>query len=427
MVVGYSGYYLCRSNFSVTIPLIATELGSQGMGADEAKSRLGDIASLGVLAYAFGKFVSGGLADFLGGRRMYLGGMLGAVLFTVVFASGGTLPIFTMAWLANRLVQSLGWVGMVKITSRWFSFRTYGTVMGVLSLSFLFGDAASRWFMGQLIDAGFGWQAVFFTAGCVLLAIFVVNLLLLRESPQQIGEPEPAANPDNLFGDRGQISKPTGLASLLAPLLSSLSFWVACILSLTYTLLRETFNTWTAMYFIEVVGLTKGDAARLSALFPLFGGLAVLVVGLLSDVLGRKSRATILLIGLLASGGLLLCLAHGDFGEIQWQPVAVVTLLGFVLLGPYSFLSGAVSLDFGGKQGSATACGIIDGVGYLGAVLAGGPVARLTVWYSWSRAFEVLAAMAFVSSLAAALYLVLQFRMGNNAVPADQDRDDAYI
>jgi OPA family glycerol-3-phosphate transporter-like MFS transporter len=120
-------------------------------------------------------------------------------------------------------------------------------------------------------------------------------------------------------------------------------------------------------------------------------------------------------------------LAHGDFGEIQWQPVAVVTLLGFVLLGPYSFLSGAVSLDFGGKQGSATACGIIDGVGYLGAVLAGGPVARLTVWYSWSTAFEVLAAMAFVSSLAAALYLVLQIRIGNNALPGDQDRDDAYV
>jgi sugar phosphate permease len=149
-----------------------------------------------------------------------------------------------------------------------------------------------------------------------------------------------------------------------------------------------------------------------------------LVAGLLSDVLGRSGRATILLLGLLASGGLLLWLAYGDFGEIQWRPVAVVTLLGFVLLGPYSFLAGAVSLDFGGKQGSATACGVIDGVGYLGAVLAGGGFARLTVWYSWSRAFEVLAALAFVSSLAAGLYLVLQVRGVSRNTPKETDKDE---
>src|SRR5260370_40206547 len=130
MVVGYSGYYLCRSNFSVTLPLIAADLQAQSFDADDAKIRLGGIASLGVLGYALGKFLSGGLADFLGGRRMYLGGMFGAVLFTLAFAGGGGLPIFTLAWVANRLVQSLGWVGMVKVTSRWFSYRAYGSVMG---------------------------------------------------------------------------------------------------------------------------------------------------------------------------------------------------------------------------------------------------------------------------------------------------------
>ena len=64
----------------------------------------------------------------------------------------GTIPIFTLAWMSNRLVQSrLGWAGMVKITSRWFSDSTYGTVMGIISLSYLFGDAASREFMSVLI------------------------------------------------------------------------------------------------------------------------------------------------------------------------------------------------------------------------------------------------------------------------------------
>jgi OPA family glycerol-3-phosphate transporter-like MFS transporter len=420
MVVGYSGYYLCRSNFSVTMPLLIQDLQSQGFDADDAKVRLGGIASLGVFLYAIGKFLSGGLADFLGGRRMYLGGMFGAVLCTLAFAGGGTLPLFTLAWVGNRLVQSLGWVGMVKVASRWFSFSTYGTVMGVLSLSFLFGDAASRWFMGRLIDLGFGWQAIFVTAAGVLFAIFLVNLSLLRESPTAIGEPEPPANPANLFGERGEEAKPRGLLALLLPLVSSPVFWTACVLSLGFTLIRETFNTWTAAYFTEVVGLSKAEAASQSALFPLFGGVSVLLAGLLSDVLGRSGRAAILLLGLLLAGGLLLRLAYGDFGGSRWQPVAVVTQLGFVLLGPYSYLAGAVALDFGGKQGSATAAGVIDGVGYFGGILAGDSVARISVYYGWSRAFAVLAGVAFGSAVAAVLYLAFQLR-GRRAEEAAHD------
>jgi sugar phosphate permease len=78
--------------------------------------------------------------------------MAGSVLFTLLFALGGGLPLLTLASLGNRCVRSLGWAGMVKVTSRWFSYHTYGTVMGIISLSFLFGDAAS---LGR---SWLGWQ-----------------------------------------------------------------------------------------------------------------------------------------------------------------------------------------------------------------------------------------------------------------------------
>ena len=115
-----------------------------GYSSDIAKIRLGTVVSFGVLAYAIGKFFAGGLADFLGGRRNFLGGMAGSILFTVLFALGGSIPIFTLAAVGNRFVQSFGWGGMIKITSRWFPYTSYGTVMGFISLSFLFGDALAR-------------------------------------------------------------------------------------------------------------------------------------------------------------------------------------------------------------------------------------------------------------------------------------------
>ena len=45
MVCGYSGYYLCRSNLSVAMPLIIADLGSKGVAAETARIRLGSIAS----------------------------------------------------------------------------------------------------------------------------------------------------------------------------------------------------------------------------------------------------------------------------------------------------------------------------------------------------------------------------------------------
>ena len=123
LFLGYSGYYFCRSDYSVALPLIIAEQAHKGMPASLAQIRLGSIASLGVLAYAIGKFPSGGLADRFGGRRNFLGGMFGSILFTVLFMLGGGFPIFTLAWVGNRLVQSLGWAGMVKLTSRWFSYN----------------------------------------------------------------------------------------------------------------------------------------------------------------------------------------------------------------------------------------------------------------------------------------------------------------
>jgi OPA family glycerol-3-phosphate transporter-like MFS transporter len=410
MVTGYAGYYLCRSDFAVAMPLLIADMAARGIAAGDARVRLGGIASLGVLAYAFGKFPSGWAADFLGGRRNFLFGMAGSVLFTIFFALAGGMPLFTLAWIGNRLVQSMGWAGMVKITSRWFSYSSYGTVMGVISLSYLFGDAASREFMSLIIAAGLGWRGVFYTAAATLGVILLINLLLLKETPERIGYPEPSANPTNLFRAEGDKPVPVNLRTLLATFAQSGVFWLVCLLSCGITILRETFNLWTPTYFTQALGLTVADAAQKSALFPLFGGFSVLLAGALSDRLGMSGRAAIILYGMLLAVIVLSLLAFASFHGSTLVPVALVTLVAFVMIGPYSYLAGAISLDFGGKQGSATASGLIDGFGYLGGVLAGSSFASVSVTWGWQGAFASLAGIALLSSVAAAFFLNHQRR-----------------
>ena len=410
LVAGYAGYYLCRSDLSVCMPLLIQELGKRGVTSGEAATRLGTVASLGVLAYAIGKFPSGALADFLGGRRNFLLGMAGAVLFTFLFASSGALPVFTVAWVGNRAVQSLGWVGMVKITSKWFSFSSYGSVMGIISLSFLFGDAAARQFMGTLIEHGLGWRGVFWSAGSVLGVLLLTSLMLVKESPRELNLREPLVNPDNLFHTEGDSHTPASVRSLLATYGRSRAFWLICVLSLGMTLVRETFNLWTPTYFSQAIGFSYAESAAKSAFFPLFGGVSVLLSGFVSDWLGRWGRAAIILVGMLLAGAALLVLGLANFARLSSWPVSLVGLVAFLIIGPYAYLAGAIALDFGGKQGSGTASGLIDGVGYLGGVLAGNSMANITLSWGWKGAFTVLAAVTWLSSIAAALYLLDQRR-----------------
>src|SRR5262249_37517239 len=140
LLVGYAGYYVCRSNLSIAGPMLLAELGPAGFD----KAALGLVASAGVLAYAAGKAVTGVAIDLAGGRRLFLAGMIGSIVATLLFGAASGVTAFVAIWALNRFVQSMGWGALVKIASHWFPADRYGAVMGVLALSFLFGDAAGR-------------------------------------------------------------------------------------------------------------------------------------------------------------------------------------------------------------------------------------------------------------------------------------------
>jgi MFS transporter, OPA family, glycerol-3-phosphate transporter len=398
---GYGALYFCRADLSVGNPLIIDQLGRHGVGHDEAVRRLGDIASIGVFAYAMGKLFLTGLGDFWGGRVSFLIGLAGATACTLLFSLGTSLSLFAFAWFGNRLIQSIAWAGLIKVSSKWFDYSTYGTIAGILSISYLVGDAAARGSMGALIGHGAGWQTLFHYAAGVAGVCFVANWWLLRESRVEAGHPEAKPNPLNLFAE--SEARVTGIRALLGPLLRSRSFLTVCVLSLGCTIIRETFNFWTPVYLRDYLGYASGKAAAMSAVFPAVGAVSVLASGWLSDRLGANGRSIILLVGLAATVAALLLLTAmpASAAGTLLPPVALGTI-AFCLLGPYSYLGGAFALDFGGKQAAAASSGIIDGVGYLGAVAAGDSVARLSVAFGWQGVFVTLAGVSALATVAAA-------------------------
>ncbi len=422
LAISYAGYYLCRSNLPALRGGIEYDLVEGGLSPEAARIGIGRILSVGTLAYAAGKFVGGGAADLFGGRRGLLLGMAGAVAFTLMFAGVSSLNLFILAWTGNRFLQAFGWPGLVKIASRWVPASSYGSAMGALSLSYLFGDGVARALIGLLSLAGLDWRGIFVAAAATVAALFVVDLFLLAESPTATDDgPEPLPAPGNLYGESGDDPRAPGLVALLGPLLSSPTFGVVCLLSLGLTILREAFNNWTPTYFAEGVGLGEGAAALTSAIFPMAGGISVLLFGALSDRLGSGGRAWALAIGPGAAGLALAGLAMlGDGGRAGWIAATVlVGAAGFLLIGPYSLLAGAIALDLGGKRGSGSASGLIDGVGYLGGVLSGEGLARLVLAGGWPFTFATLAAIAWASGALAMAWCFGQRRRGIR-VPGDR-------
>lgn len=389
LFVGYSAYYLCRSNLAVAAPLLIREFSAQGLN----KEVLGQIASVGVLCYAAGKVVNGVLGDFLGGKKIFLLGMVGAVAATVVFSLAQGIAVLFGAWAANRLVQSMGWAGLVKTAANWFSYRSYGRIMALLSLSYLVGDVVAKLLLGQLLEAGLGWRSLFWAAAALLATVALVNWVSLPGSPEVVGLPTPAANPASLFTAASPTAtRPPSLAALLRPYFRSPAFLLMLGLSFGLTALREALNFWLPLYLVEAAHLSEAAASRYSALYPLCGMVSILGAGYLSDerLRGRRGPLIGAACGLLVP--VLLLMAAAPAGS--WLPLLLIALAGLLLLGPYSFLAGAMSLDAGGRQGAATASGLVDAVGYLGGTVALWLTGALAEHQGWTYAFLALALAA---------------------------------
>jgi OPA family glycerol-3-phosphate transporter-like MFS transporter len=402
---GYAALYFCRADLSVATPYIIDELGAKGIAHADAVIRIGQMTSAGVLAYALGKLFLTGLGDFWGGRLNFLIGLAGATLFTWLFTTGSALSLFTFAWFCNRLTQSIAWAGLIKVTSKWFDYTSHGAIAGILSVSYLVGDALARHWMGGILGQGFAWRSVFYFAAVVGGLLLVSNLLFLRESRTDAGYVPAKAHPANLFG--GAESRPESVRALLGPLFRNRAFLIVCLLSFGATIVRETFNIWTPMYLHEHAGYSESAAAGMSAVFPAVGVGSVLLSGWLSDRLGEGGRATVMFFGFLTAAVALLALTVVQpTTSGSTLTVAMIGAVAFCILGPYSYLGGAYALDFGGKQAGAVSSGLIDGIGYLGGILAGDTVARISIGFGWKGVFVALAVVcALAAASSAYLYL----------------------
>jgi OPA family glycerol-3-phosphate transporter-like MFS transporter len=335
--------------------------------------------------------------------------------------AGGAVALLVI-WGANRFVQSMGWVGLVKITGRWFTPARLATVMGVLSLSYLFGDALARFYLGAVVKAGIGWRELFLVAAGTLALIALVSFFTLKNSPHDVGLPEPPPPVRNVFGaDHGRDR--VSLGALLGPLFASRAFWLVCAMNMGLTAIRETFNAWTPRYLQKGVGLSPDDVGMLSALFPLCGAVASLLAGWGADRLkGRFGRLIVPLTALTTVA--LWAFANTDLHGAPALALALIGAIALCVMGPYTFCSGVLALNLGGKRAGAASAGIIDAAGYLcGAIVSGEVAGHLVKHYGFAPLLDVLFWLSVGTLAVGSVYWYFEERMLNRIAVSDPQRE----
>ncbi|MCU0864027.1 MAG: MFS transporter [Planctomycetes bacterium] len=384
LFLGYACSYFHRADLAALAPLWPHEPGRTALAA-----ALPDLASLGLLVYALGKFAGGVLAERFGGRRLFVLALATAALAELL-AAACTAPVpFALCRVLGMAALALAWPSLGHVVASASPRHRLATTMAFLSQSYLLGDAAVRAVLAAVVARGGDSVDVLRTSCAGLAAGALLSGGMFRWLGRRVvaatGGPAPAPSP----------AEAAPRCSPWRPML-----WLAGM-NMALALVRESLSFWSPLLLVESCRYAPEAALRASALLPIVSGLGVVLAGPFADRSPRALAVVLVLPGLLGAAGLAWLSAPAAAGPAV---VVVLALVSGALAMPTSLASGVLPLRAAGR-GGARWLGLVDGCGTLGAVLAGSGIGRVRATFSMSIAFSVLGAVALLSALLAAGYV----------------------
>ncbi len=386
--IAYAGFYLCRKNLSVVLPLLNHVSGLRSID-------LANIVFGYSLLYAVGQFGCGLLSDRIGAKRVVGTGLLLVVGSNILMGAHASMIWLLLFACLNGAGQSTGWSGLVKTMAIWFRSENRGIVMawwstnyvlgGFLATAFATWAVVQPWMLPEL-----GWRRGFLFPALLLLAITVLFLICAKDTP------DVADLPSGTHRDGTTLSAVRTDWSGVATLLRKPSLWMVSLSYFFLELCRYALMFWLPLYMVTRLKYSLQASGYLSSLYELIGILGAVMAGYISDRFSQSRRAPVSAIMLGAFGiALLLEPALSRYGLVG--TAIAISLAGIFSFGPDTLLSGAGAQDIGEPKAAATASGLVDGIGHLGAIFSPYVVVYVSERYGWDRLFVVLACAAFLA------------------------------
>lgn len=314
LVLAYMSVFFHRMAPAVVSAELMTAFHTSG-------AALGSLAAMYYYIYTAMQVPAGVLADTVGARAVATLGNLVAGIGSILF---GLAESMEMA-LAGRFLVGLGvsviFVGLMKSNTVWFRERIYGLISG---LTLLLGNVGSvlaagplAWLLGHV-----SWRSAFVGIGVFSLLLAVLSLLLVRNRPEDAGFP-------SLRVMEGKSAHPERRQHWLHDMRAVWSnrrvwpgFWF------NFGMAGGLFafaGLWGIPLLRDMHGLSRDAAAQYTTLTLLAMALGTLLLGWISDRLGRRKIV-------MAASALLYLLVCAALLWLPWRPGAGGMLL-FALLG----------------------------------------------------------------------------------------------
>jgi sugar phosphate permease len=376
--IAYFGLYLCRKNFSVIMPFLKSEEGF-------SSPQLASILFCYSLAYALGQIVIGPVADRWGSRKVVsIGALVSACCSALTSAASG------LVWVQglNGAAQASGWPGVLRMAREWFPESKRSVILAWWGTHMVLGGLAGSAFAAYC--AQFGWRFAALVPAVVLVVIAIGFAVFSRDkslsAPAQISWP----------GFDGELWASRRLRAIAA-----MYFQVK--------LLRYAFLFWLPLYMTEELGYGAVDAGYTSAIFEFVGFGGVLLAGYASQhgglhgAAGKRFAVASSMMFVLAG----LCVFYPYFSRLgPAANLAGIGLLGAFTFGPDTLMAGAGVQDAVRAEKTASAGGLVNGLGSMGQIVSPLLVSLLSVKYGWPVLFAALS----LAALAGALILAFEVR-----------------
>lgn len=375
----YAAFYMGRYNLNVVKPVIGEKYHLNEL-------QLGGLATVGFWTYALSVMFNGPLADRFGGKKAILLGSLGVMALNAAIGmlffggfSGNVLFALTALYAINSYFQSFGALSVVKVNAPWFHVRERGVFSGLFGIMISLGYTLA-FALGARILKVFGldhFYMVFLVPAALTGVMFLVDLAVVRDRPSDSGHPDFDTG-EAASTDEGPVKVGEILRKVLAhPILRTIAVAEFCTGVVRQGLM---FNFVSYLKVVHKVLPSDSLIEHIGSGLTAAGILGGLIAGFLSDrVFGSRRPPVALIFYVLQIPALLL---------LQYAPTPGVA--GFMvafsctwIFGVHGMLSGAASVDFGGKRAAATAAGLLDGIAYVGSGCATWGVGYVLKHYGW--------------------------------------------
>ncbi len=279
------------------------------------------IANLGAMyfyAYTLMQIPTGILVDRLGPKLIVVIGTVLAGIASIMFSFSSRI---VMAY-AGRLLVGIGvsvvFLATLKIVSNWFPAKDFASMVGLTSFM---GNLGGIFAQAPLIFvvALIGWRGSFFVMGIATLALAALTLVLVKNSPVDMGLPAANSQPPQMHEESGSIFYQ------LSEIVKNPRVWCPAIaiggINGGFMLFSGTFGV---SYIMYAYGLNKIDASNIISILLLVTAFAFAFIGKLSDTLKRRKMPMIILSAVSLFAWLILIFINPPL----WYIYLFVVLLG---------------------------------------------------------------------------------------------------